>query len=137
MDLEKIDKLYKKKEKAEKEKIQTEHCYNLVLNRLEYRKEFSRKERTHHLIVVGAIVEQYYPEIKELGEVEFGDVIRAFHNADDHQRLREIIEKVKAESVDPSDADESGEDDSDEEVHLGDDCDGSKIVCNCESGGGS
>lgn len=55
-------------------------------NRLKYRENMSRKARTHRLIVLGAVMEQYFPELKELSEVQFGQMmehldINAFHEA--------------------------------------------------------
>jgi hypothetical protein len=55
-------------------------------NRLKYRENLSRKARTHRLIVLGAVMEQYFPELKELSEVQLGQMmehldINALHGA--------------------------------------------------------
>ena len=70
-----LDKLQSEVKKLEAEKLQTEHALQLAENRLSYREKFSRKERTHRLIVTGAIFEQYLPEIRQLSEPQLSEVL--------------------------------------------------------------
>ena len=88
-----LQKLRDDLEHARLEKIQAEHQLKRAENRLSYREGLSRKERTHHLIVLGAIMEQYFPELKGLSEVELGAVIGAIELETFHKGLYEAIEK--------------------------------------------
>ena len=81
---EKLHKIRSEIEKAKQEKQQAERQLVRAENRLKYRENISRKARTHRLIVLGAVMEQYFPELKELSEVQFGQMmehldINAFH----------------------------------------------------------
>ena len=91
--MEENDKLHKIRvelEKAKQEKQQAERQIVRAENRLKYRENLSRKARTHRLIVLGAVMEQYFPELKELSEVQIGQMMEhldinalygAFYNA--------------------------------------------------------
>lgn len=83
---EKLHKIRSEIENAKQEKQQAERQLVRAENRLKYRENMSRKARTHRLIVPGAVMEQYFPELKELSEVQFGQMmehldINAFHEA--------------------------------------------------------
>lgn len=84
---ENLQELRDNKEQLEKELEQLERQYNRSKNRLEYRVKLKRKERTHQLIVIGAIMEQYFPELSILTEEQMGEVL---HNID-HDRLHDEL----------------------------------------------
>ena len=65
-----LEELRKELEKAKREKFQAEHQLQRKKNQLSYRESYSRKERSHRLIVCGAIFEKYFPVIKDLSEKE-------------------------------------------------------------------
>ena len=73
---EKLHKVRVEIEKAKQEKQQAERLLVRAENRLKYRENMSRKARTHRLIVLGAVMEQYFPELKELSEVQLGQVMK-------------------------------------------------------------
>jgi len=87
-----LEKLRDELEKAKTEKAQAEHQLKRTENRLQYREKFSRKERTHHLIVLGAIMEQYFPELKGLSEVQLGKIIRKLDYEEFHKVFADAIE---------------------------------------------
>lgn len=61
--MEENEKLYKIRaevEKAKQEKQQAERLLVRAENRLKYRENMSRKARKHRLIVLGAVMEQYF-----------------------------------------------------------------------------
>ena len=72
---EKLHKIRAEVEKAKQEKQQAERLLVRAENRLKYRENMSRKARTHRLIVLGAVMEQYFPELKELSEVQLGQMM--------------------------------------------------------------
>ena len=49
---------------AEKQLEQATHRIERLEQKIKYRESLSRKERAHRLIVRGAILEQYFPELK-------------------------------------------------------------------------
>lgn len=83
---EKLHKIRVEIEKAKQEKQQAKRQLVRAENRLKYRENMSRKARTHRLIVLGAVMAQYFPELKELSEVQLGQMmehldINALHGA--------------------------------------------------------
>lgn len=72
---EKLHKIRAEIEEAKQEKQQAERQLVRAENRLKYRENMSRKARTHRLIVLGAVMEQYFPELKELSEVQLGQMM--------------------------------------------------------------
>ena len=86
-----LQKLRNNMEQAKREKTQAEHQLQRTENRLKYRESLSRKERTHRLIVLGAIFEQYFPELKELSEVQLGGVVGSLNLELFHKALHEAI----------------------------------------------
>ena len=68
-------------EKAKQEKLQAEHQLQRKKNQLSYRESFSRKERSHRLIICGAIFEKYFPVIKDLSEKELSEALSKVDNA--------------------------------------------------------
>ena len=88
-----LQKLRADLEQAKLEKIQAEHQLKRAESRLSYRKGLSRKARTHQLIVLGAIMEQYFPELKDLSEAKLGEVIGALDLELFHKAMYEAIEK--------------------------------------------
>ena len=65
-----LDQLRSEKEKAQRKRDQTERQANRYANQIEYVKNRSRKERTHHLCVIGGSVEAVAPVFKDLTEAE-------------------------------------------------------------------
>ena len=63
-----LNELRDELEHAKQEKLQAEHQLQRKKNQLSYRESFSRKERSHRLIICGAIFEKYFPVIKDLSE---------------------------------------------------------------------
>ena len=63
-----LEELRNELEQSKQEKIQLEHQIQRKKNQLSYRENFSRKERSHRLIVCGAIFEKYFPVVKDLSE---------------------------------------------------------------------
>ena len=82
---------------AEKQLEQATHRINRLEQKLKYRESLSRKERTHRLIVRGAILEQYFPEVKELSEPEISEVFHYIVKEELHQVLKEAIAYVRKE----------------------------------------
>ena len=80
---------------AEKQLEQATHRINRLEQKLKYRESLSRKERTHRLIVRGAILEQYFPEVKELSEPEISEVFHYIVKEELHQVLKEAIAYVR------------------------------------------
>ena len=72
---EKLHKIRVEIEKAKQEKQQAKRQLVRAENRLKYRENMSRKARTHRLIVLGAVMAQYFPELKELSEVQLGQMM--------------------------------------------------------------
>ena len=92
---EKLDKLRKEIGKAQLEKKQIERQITRTKNQMKYRENLKRKARTHRLIVLGAVMEQYFPELKELSEVQLGQLMKKldinairseFHKAETDER---------------------------------------------------
>ncbi len=95
-----LEQLRNELEQAKKEKIQAEHQLQRKKNQLSYRENFSRKERSHRLIICGAIFEKYFPIIKGLSEKELSDAlsmtdIRLFSG-----ELEKAIDQVRREATD-------------------------------------
>ena len=82
---------------AEKQLEQATHRINRLEQKLKYRESLSRKERAHRLIVRGAILEQYFPELKELSEPEVSEVFHYIAKYELHQVLKEAIAYVRRE----------------------------------------
>ena len=61
---EKLHKIRVEIEKAKQEKQQAERQLVRAENRLKYRENMCRKARTHRLIVLGAVMAQYFPTYK-------------------------------------------------------------------------
>ena len=77
---EKLHKIRVEIEKAKQEKQQAKRQLVRAENRLKYRENMSRKA------VLGAVMAQYFPELKELSEVQLGQMmehldINALHEA--------------------------------------------------------
>ena len=70
-----LEELRKELEQAKQEKLQVEHQLQRKKNQLSYRESYSRKERSHRLIVCGAIFEKYFPIIKNLSEKELSETL--------------------------------------------------------------
>ena len=92
-----LEKLRNDLEQAEKEKLQTEHQLQRKKNQLSYRESFSRKERSHRLIVCGAIFEKYFPMIKNLSERELSEALSLVDVAAFTGELEIAIAQVRKE----------------------------------------
>ena len=72
-------------ELAEKihEREQLEHQYNRYKNMESYFKEKERKARTHRLIQRGGAVESILPEVRDMDEKAFYEVLELFFRNDE------------------------------------------------------
>ena len=74
-DLEKLDNLQEKLENAEKRAEQYEHRVQRLENRIRYKEDRKRRERAHRLITRGAAIESILPQVKDLSEVRFYELM--------------------------------------------------------------
>lgn len=65
-----LDQLCSEKADAERKRDQAQRQANRYANQIEYVQKRSRKERTHHLCVIGGAVESVAPIFKDLTETE-------------------------------------------------------------------
>ena len=95
-----LNELRDELEHAKQEKLQAEHQLQRKKNQLSYRVSYSRKERSHRLIVCGAIFEKYFPVIKDLSEKELSEALSKMDNARFTKELEVAIEQVRKEVMD-------------------------------------
>ena len=95
-----LEELRKELEKAKRERLQAEHRLQRKKNQLSYRVSYSRKERSHRLIVCGAIFEKYFPVIKDLSKKESSEALSKMNNARFTKELEVAIEQVRKEVMD-------------------------------------
>lgn len=95
-----LNELRDELEQAKQEKLQAEHQLQRKKNQLSYRVSYSRKERSHRLIVCGAIFEKYFPVIKDLSEKELSEALGKMDNARFIKELEVAIEQVRKEVMD-------------------------------------
>ena len=95
-----LEELRKELEQAKREKLQAEHQLQRKKNQLSYRVSYSRKERSHRLIVCGAIFEKYFPVIKDLSKKELSEALSKMDNARFTKELEVAIEQVRKEVMD-------------------------------------
>ena len=95
-----LNELRDELEQAKQEKLQAEHQLQRKKNQLSYRESFSRKERSHRLIICGAIFEKYFPVIKDLSEKELSEALSKVDNARFTKELEVAIEQVRKEVMD-------------------------------------
>ena len=74
-DYETLDNLRDELEETQKRAEQYEHRVQRLENRLRYKEDRKRRERAHRLITRGAAVENILPQVKELSEVEFYELM--------------------------------------------------------------
>lgn len=84
-------------EQAKREKLQVEHQLQRKKNQLSYRESTSRKERSHRLIICGAIFEKYFPVIKDLSEKELSEALSKVDVAAFARELKAVIEQLRKE----------------------------------------
>ena len=60
----------------EKELSQTKHRYQRIEQQIKYLQDGESKKRTHRLIIKGAVVESVVPEVKDMGEREFYELVQ-------------------------------------------------------------
>lgn len=65
-----LDRLRSEKEEAQRKRNQAQRQADRYANQIEYVQQRSRKERTHHLCVIGGAVESVAPIFKDLTETE-------------------------------------------------------------------
>ena len=88
-------------EQAKREKLQAEHQLQRKKNQLSYRESTSRKERSHRLIICGAIFEKYFPVIKDLSEKELSEALSKVDVAAFAKELEVAIESsILVEPID-------------------------------------
>ena len=73
--LEELLALHAKLENAELKAEQYEHQVQRLENRIKYRENRKRRERAHRLITRGAAIESILPQIGELAEVPFYELM--------------------------------------------------------------
>ena len=74
-EFETLDKLREELEKLQIKAEQYEHRVQRLENRLSYKENRKRKERAHRLITRGAAIESILPQIKDLSEVSFYELM--------------------------------------------------------------
>ena len=92
-----LKELRKELEQAKREKLQAEHQLQRKKNQLSYRESTSRKERSHRLIICGAIFEKYFPVIKDLSEKELSEALSKVDVAAFARELKAVIEQLRKE----------------------------------------
>ena len=95
-----LNELRDELEQAKQEKLQAEHQLQRKKNQLSYRESFSRKERSHRLIICGAIFEKNFPVIKDLSEKELSEALSKVDNARFTKELEVAIDQVRKEVMD-------------------------------------
>ena len=95
-----LNELRDELEQAKQEKLQAEHQLQRKKNQLSYRESFSRKERSHRLIICGAIFEKYFPIIKDLSEKELSEALSKMDVARFTKELEVAINLVRKEVMD-------------------------------------
>ena len=71
-----IEELRRQKAEAEKKAEQYRHQEQRLMNRIRYYEEKERKERNHRLIVRGATVESFWPEVKPMPKEDYDRLMR-------------------------------------------------------------
>ena len=84
-------------EQAKRERLQAEHQLQRKKNQLSYRQSNNRRERSHRLIICGAIVEKYFPVIKDLSEKELSEALSKVDVAAFARELKAVIEQLRKE----------------------------------------
>ena len=95
-----LNELRDELEQAKQEKLQAEHQLQRKKNQLSYRESFSRKERSHRLIICGAIFEKYFPIIKDLSEKELSEALSKMDVARFTKELEVAIDQVRTGVMD-------------------------------------
>ena len=95
-----LNELRDELEQAKQEKLQAEHQLQRKKNQLSYRESFSRKERSHRLIICGAIFEKYFPIIKDLSEKELSEALSKMDVAKFTKEIEVAIDQVRKEVKD-------------------------------------
>ncbi len=90
-----LDSLRNELEHKKLQMKQSEHQLQRKQNQLSYRENFSRKERSHRLIVCGAIFEKYFPMIKGLTEPEVSEVLSNIDISGFTEKLNAGIDLVR------------------------------------------
>lgn len=72
---ESLEKLKSKKEKIEQQLVQEKHKLDRLMNRKKYYENGERQKRAHRLITKGAVIESIIPELKEMSEQDFYDLM--------------------------------------------------------------
>ena len=84
-------------EQAKRERLQAEHQLQRKKNQLSYRESNNRRERSHRLIICGAIFEKYFPVIKDLSEKELSEALSKVDVAAFARELKAVIEQLRKE----------------------------------------
>ena len=95
-----LNELRDELEQAKQEKLQAEHQLQRKKNQFSYRESYSRKERSHRLIVCGAIFEKYFPVIKDLSEKELSEALSKMDVARFTKEIEVAIDQVRKEVKD-------------------------------------
>lgn len=77
---ESLEKLKSKKEKIERLLVQEKHKLDRLMNRRKYYENGERQKRAHRLITKGAAIESIAPELKEMSEQDFYELMSDVFN---------------------------------------------------------
>lgn len=77
---ESLEKLKSKKERIEQQLVQEKHKLDRLMNRRKYYENGERQKRAHRLITKGAAIESIIPELKEMSEQDFYDLMSDVFN---------------------------------------------------------
>lgn len=93
-----LNQLRSEKADAERKRNQAQRQANRYANQIEYVQKRSRKERTHHLCIIGGAVESVAPIFKELPEAE---IIVLMGQIFDLPQVQALIQRREVESDGP------------------------------------
>lgn len=91
-----LEKLEMKKVRIEQQLVQERNKLNRLLNRKKYYENGERQKRAHRLITRGAAVESIVPELKEMSEHDFYELMSDVFN---HSDIRHIIRQKVGEKL--------------------------------------
>lgn len=93
---ESLEKLEMRKAKIEQQLEQEQHKLARLMNRKKYYENGERQKRTHRLITRGAAVESILPELKEMSEHDFYELMSDVFS---QPAVKEIIHQKVGEKL--------------------------------------
>lgn len=85
------EELQQEKEAKEKKLVQYQHKQNRIDQRIRYLTDGEQKKRTHRLITRGAAVECVAPEVKDMGEVAFYNLVEEVFSL---PKVRQLVQSA-------------------------------------------